>query len=115
MEERKHREKVGSITSGIVCLSSTNTYQQSLEGLTSYIPTHQIENISPSPLLMVVAEKDVLTPTDLALKAYARALEPKQLLILPGAGHFDGYTGKWFEQNAGTQTEFLKKSLCSSS
>jgi fermentation-respiration switch protein FrsA (DUF1100 family) len=61
---------------------------------------------------MVVAQYDVLTPTDLTLKAYSRAHEPKQLLVLPGAGHFDGYTGKWFEMNAGTQVEFLKRSLC---
>ena len=59
----------------------------------------------------MVGEHDVLTPTDLALKAYARAIEPKQLEIIRGAGHFDGYTGKFFERNAGVQTEFLAKYL----
>jgi fermentation-respiration switch protein FrsA (DUF1100 family) len=61
---------------------------------------------------MTVAQNDVLTPTDLALEAYSRAREPKQLNILPG-GHFDGYSGVNFERNAGTQVEFLKKWLCS--
>lgn len=60
---------------------------------------------------MTVAQNDVLTPTDLALEAYQRAREPKQLHIIPG-GHFDGYTGPNFEKNAGTQTEFLRKWLC---
>ena len=60
---------------------------------------------------MTVAENDCLTPTDLALKAYARALEPKELHILPG-GHFDGYCGSNFALNAGRQAEFLKKTLC---
>lgn len=60
---------------------------------------------------MTVAENDILTPTDIAIAAYMRALEPKQLNMLPG-GHFDGYTGPNFEQNAGTQAEFLKKWLC---
>ncbi|RMZ37052.1 hypothetical protein CA14_006298 [Aspergillus flavus] len=46
-------------------------------------------------------------------KAFLRALEPKQLHILPG-GHFDGYSGPNFEANAGCQTEFLRKHLCSS-
>jgi len=46
--------------------------------------------ISPTPLLMIVAEHDELTPTDLALDAYDRAEEPKALEILPG-GHFDPY------------------------
>jgi fermentation-respiration switch protein FrsA (DUF1100 family) len=60
---------------------------------------------------MTVAENDCLTPTDLALEAYSRALEPKQLNVLKG-GHFDGYTGRNFEGNAGCQAAFLKKTLC---
>ena len=60
---------------------------------------------------MTVAANDVLTPTDLAIEAYSRAREPKQLHIVPG-GHFDGYSGPNFEKNAGTQTEFLRETLC---
>lgn len=71
-----------------------------------------MHRISPTPLLMTVAENDVLTPTDIAIDAYTRAREPKQLHIIPG-GHFDGYTGPNFEKNAGCQAEFLKKWLCS--
>lgn len=61
---------------------------------------------------MTVAANDVLTPTDIALEAYSRALEPKQLNILPG-GHFDAYTGQNFDNSAACQTEFLAKYLCS--
>lgn len=61
---------------------------------------------------MTVAENDVLTPTDLALEAYSRAREPKELQMLPG-GHFEGYGGPNFERTAGTQVAFLKKYLCS--
>ena len=61
---------------------------------------------------MTVAHNDVLTPTDLAIEAYSRAREPKELHILP-AGHFDAYSGFNFELNAGKQAEFLKKHLCS--
>jgi hypothetical protein len=60
---------------------------------------------------MTVAENNVLTPTDLALKAFSHALEPKELRIIPG-GHFDGYSGGNFELNAGRQAEFLRKTLC---
>lgn len=84
----------------------------SIEAFRAYNPSHQIANIAPTPLLMVVMNNDVLIPTDLALKAYARALEPKELLILPG-GHFDGYSGRLFTQNAGKQAECLKTTLCS--
>jgi len=85
---------------------------KSVEALRAYIPSFQIENIAPTPLLMVVASNDILTPTDLSLKAYARALEPKELYIIQGAGHFDGYSGPYFEQNAGRQTDFLSRTLC---
>ena len=74
-------------------------------------PIAHIHHISPTPLLMTVAENDVLTPTDIALEAYGKAREPKQLHIIPG-GHFDGYSGFNFERNAGRQTEFLKQTLC---
>jgi len=84
----------------------------SIEALRAYNPSDHMRHISPSPLLMVVMDHDTLTPTDLALKAYAQAIEPKELLLLPG-GHFDGYTGRLFAQNAGKQTEFLSKTLCS--
>lgn len=84
----------------------------SVELLRGNDPSLNIHRISPTPLLMTVAENDVLTPTDIALEAFSRAREPKQLHIIPG-GHFDGYTGPNFEKNAGTQAEFLKKYLCS--
>ena len=57
---------------------------------TEYEPGAHMEFISPIPLLMLVADNDTITPTDLALSAYARALEPKQLVMLPGH-HFVPY------------------------
>ena len=39
---------------------------------------------------MIVADRDLLTPTDLCLEAYQRALPPKRLLMLAG-GHFTPY------------------------
>lgn len=86
---------------------------KSVEMLRANDPSAHIHRIAPTPLLMTVAESDVLTPTDLALEAFSRARKPKQLQILPEAGHFDGYSGPWFESNAGTQTEFLRWTLCS--
>lgn len=59
---------------------------------------------------MTVAANDTLTPTDLALDAYSKALEPKRLHILPG-GHFDAYGGFNFEKNAAFQAHFLQEHL----
>jgi fermentation-respiration switch protein FrsA (DUF1100 family) len=63
---------------------------RTVEMLGEYEPAAYIARISPTPLLMVVAREDHLTPAHLAIDAYERAREPKRLVILPG-GHFDAY------------------------
>ena len=63
---------------------------QSVEMFTEYEPGTYVEWISPTPLMMVVAAADHLTVSDEALAGFARALEPKQLVVLRG-GHFDAY------------------------
>src|SRR5881628_1995126 len=54
---------------------------QSVEMFTEYEPGAYIEWISPTPLMMVVAAGDHLTVSDEALAAYARALEPKKVVL----------------------------------
>lgn len=49
-----------------------------------------MERVSPTPLLMIVASHDTLTPTGIALEAFERAREPKQLQLLPG-DHYSPY------------------------
>ena len=63
---------------------------RSVELASEYEPGAYIEWVSPTPLLMIVASKDHVTPTDEALAAYGRAREPKKLVVLPG-GHYDAY------------------------
>lgn len=46
-----------------------------------YEPGLFVRLISPRPLLMVVADSDRLTPTDLALDVYDKAKEPKKLFL----------------------------------
>jgi fermentation-respiration switch protein FrsA (DUF1100 family) len=55
-----------------------------------YEPGTWVARVSPTPLLLVVGDRDSTTPTDLALGAYERALEPKHLEIFSGA-HYDAY------------------------
>ncbi|KAJ5464333.1 uncharacterized protein N7458_000019 [Penicillium daleae] len=83
---------------------------KSVEALREYCPSAHIHRIAPVPLLMTVAVNDVLSPTDLALEAFSRALEPKTLQMLPG-GHFDAYSGPNFDRNAAFQAQFLKDHL----
>jgi hypothetical protein len=58
-------------------------------------PIDYIGQISPTPLLLLPGENDVLTPTHPAMGAYGKAREPKKLQPLPGR-HFDAYD-KGFE------------------
>ena len=63
---------------------------RSIELYSEYEPGLYIERVGPTPLLVITGDRDTLTPTDEILSAYARALEPKQLVIVPG-GHYDLY------------------------
>jgi len=70
-----------------------------------------IHRISPTPLFMVIPGNDVTVKTASQLAAFEKAREPKQMLFLDGAGHFDIYTGDAFEKNIQAQIEFLKQTL----
>jgi len=76
-----------------------------------YEPGTYIGRISPTPLLMVVAREDHLTPAHLAIDAYERAREPKKLVILPG-GHFDAYVDG-FDGASVAERDFLVEQLTS--
>ncbi len=64
---------------------------RSLEMLGSYEPGQFIERISPTPLLMILAEHDEQTPFAGQLAAFDRAGHPRQLITLP-CKHYDPYT-----------------------
>jgi len=72
---------------------------RSLDLFTGYDPSALIAAISPTPLLMIVGLADHLTPADLALAAYERALVPKKLVTLRG-GHFDAYVAEFAAASA---------------
>jgi fermentation-respiration switch protein FrsA (DUF1100 family) len=74
-----------------------------------YAPGEWIDRVSPTPLLMIVAEHDHTAPTDLALKAYERALHPKRLVMIQG-GHFDPYERE-FETASGAVTDWFRSRL----
>lgn len=81
-------------------------------------PEANIHLISPTPLLMIVAESDTVAPTDLAISAYERAREPKSLLLVE-AGHYDAYgdvgskfsvpATEWFGRHLGQDVEQRSK------
>jgi uncharacterized protein len=81
----------------------------SIELLNEYEPAYAIDRISPTPLLMIVAKKDTVTVPDLVLRAYERALQPKQLMLLD-CGHFDPYLNE-FPASSSAAVEWFKQHL----
>jgi fermentation-respiration switch protein FrsA (DUF1100 family) len=83
---------------------------ESLEGFLEYCPGAAVARISPTPLLMVIADSDVLTPTDLAMRAYTKAGEPKSLCLIRG-GHFAVYEEPGFSLAADAAVEWFRTHL----
>jgi fermentation-respiration switch protein FrsA (DUF1100 family) len=84
---------------------------RSLDLVQGYKRGSYIDRVSPTPLLMIIADDDVLVTADLALAAYGRALEPKRLELLRG-GHFDAYmAGASFNQASGAARDWYVQHL----
>ncbi len=61
--------------------------QRWLEGIYALNPINYIDAIAPRPLLIVHGSRDDLISCEHAWRLYERAGPPKQLLIIPDAGH----------------------------
>jgi fermentation-respiration switch protein FrsA (DUF1100 family) len=82
---------------------------RSMERLLDYAPGRYVDRIAPTPLLMIVAEKDFL-PVDIARRAFERAGEPKRLCILP-FGHFAPYEPPHFATAAREAAAWFRRHL----
>ena len=78
---------------------------RSAEMAREYEPGVYVPMISPTPLLMIVAKEDWVTPADLALKAFESALQPKKLILLSG-GHFVPYVDRFNEASSAAAAWF---------
>ncbi len=70
-----------------------------------YEPGAWVSRVSPTPLLMIVALADHITLTDVELRAYEQALEPKKLVTITG-GHFDAYLGEFMTASSAAVSWF---------
>jgi uncharacterized protein len=64
---------------------------ESAEAAFRYHPEWVVDRIAPRPVLMLYAERDTLVPVEEQLSCFARCGEPKKLVRLAGAGHYDTY------------------------
>lgn len=83
---------------------------RSIELFQGYEPGRFLPLISPTPLQMVVCPNDRLVAGEAAAAAYADAVHPKKLVIVPG-GHFDAYTGPGFEITSSAHRDWFVEHL----
>lgn len=87
---------------------------ESLERFVEYDPTGPIDLVSPTPLLMILAEDDQIIPAALAQGAFERAMEPKELLMLP-CQHTGIYnTEPWLSMASDASAAWFQKHLADS-
>lgn len=81
---------------------------QTVLNIKHFEPKYFLHKISPTPLLMVVAEHDTTTSSESQLEAFELAKEPKSVHVIKDVGHFEIYFGPAFEENIQVQLDFLK-------
>lgn len=74
----------------------------------NFYPFNDIETISPRPMMFVTGEK--AHSREFSEDAYKKAAEPKELVVIPGAGHVDLYDRVGLIPFA-KLTEFFKSNL----
>ncbi len=61
-------------------------------------PEWVVDKISPRPILFITTDNDRLVPRDESEALFARAGEPKKLVVLKNWGHYEVYAGDAFRQ-----------------
>lgn len=85
-----YRTPRGEVTpDGASPLTTTHPTLTSNVKFMNFYPFNDIETISPRPLLFIAGEN--AHSVEFSEDAYTLAAEPKELLIVPGAGHVDLY------------------------
>src|SRR5947209_7938980 len=61
-------------------------------------PEWVVDKIAPRPILFITTDDDRLVPPEESEALYARAGEPKKLVVLNGWGHYEVYAGEAFRE-----------------
>jgi len=61
-------------------------------------PEWVVDKIAPRPVLFITTDDDRLVPPEESAALYARAGEPKRLVVLKGYGHYEVYTEPAFSE-----------------
>lgn len=80
---------------------------RSLDYLLEYDVTCYMDQISPAALLMIIADEDIATPRDIALRAFDKAFEPKRAVFIPG-DHYGSYLEEFAKSSAAARDWFVE-------
>lgn len=64
---------------------------ENAEATLTHKPEAVVDQISPRPILFIHSERDGLVPVEESYALYAKAGEPKRLVTIPNADHYDVY------------------------
>ena len=106
------REIMAAATEGGVFTSQEDGITlESAEAILEYAPEEVIGSISPRPVLLIHAGSDNLVSPEEAQHLFARAGEPKKLMLLPGVNHIDFYLGDALDQVVAASLEWFQLHL----
>jgi uncharacterized protein len=77
----------------------------------SFNPEWVVDRIAPRPLLLITTDDDRLVPPQESEAMYARAGEPKKLVVLRGFGHYEVYAKPAFDEVMREATAWYRQYL----
>ena len=72
----------------------------------NFSPAASVHDVAPIPLLFIHGERDAIVPLEHSKRLFERAAEPKELWIVPEAGHIQAVRKKDVRKRL---TEFLRR------
>jgi dipeptidyl aminopeptidase/acylaminoacyl peptidase len=77
----------------------------------SFNPEWVVDRIAPRPILFITTDNDRLVPPAESEALYARAGEPKKLVMLKGFGHYEVYAGEALRQTMAAAMAWYREHL----
>jgi fermentation-respiration switch protein FrsA (DUF1100 family) len=74
-------------------------------------PEWVVDRIAPRPVLFITTDDDRLVPPEESQALYARAGEPKKLLVLKGYGHYEVYNDPAFSEVMAATLDWYRQYL----
>ena len=84
---------------------------ESVQAMIQYRPETMVHRISPRAAMWICMAGDPLVPTEESESMFARAGEPKKLVVLEARRHHDLYHGAGFERMMGHSTAWFDEHL----